>query len=92
MPGQQIELELAGFNAILAAVAVFALVEAANRLALLGAIVATAVLPAFSKAGLIPGAAGFVVTTWAIILFGWFQTRYINPRTNGGLTRQEAAK
>lgn len=86
VPGEQINSGLAGFNAVLAAVAIYALVAPDNRLALLGAIVASAVLPRFSALGLIPLAAGFVVTTWAIMALGWFQERYFNDRGGGALT------
>jgi len=79
VPGQEINSGLAGFNAVLAAVAIYALVETDIRLALLGSIVASAALPLFTRLHLIPLAGGFVATTWVVIFIGWFQARYVNP-------------
>jgi urea transporter len=76
VPGEHINSGLAGFNAVLAAVAIYALVKPDIRLSLLGAIAASAVLPVFEKLGLISLAAGFVLVTWSIIFLGWFQDRY----------------
>jgi urea transporter len=81
VPGQQINLGLAGLNAVLAAVAIYSLCGSDLRLALFGAIVAGAILPLFSNLGLVPLAAGFVLTTWAVMFLGWFQGRYFNART-----------
>lgn len=78
VPGDEINSGLAGLNAVLAAVAIYALVEADIRLALLGAIVASAVIPLFSQLNLIPLAAGFVLTTWVIMLLDRFQKRWFN--------------
>ena len=78
VPGEQINAGLAGFNAVLAVVAIYSLVTADIRLALLGAIVASAILPLFSQIGLVSLAAGFVLTTWVIIFLGWFQEHHFN--------------
>jgi urea transporter len=80
VPGEQINAGLAGFNAVLAAVAIYALVQPDLRLALLGAVVASAVLPLFTKLGLVSLAAGFVLTVWVVIFLGWFQARYFNEK------------
>lgn len=81
VPGQAINIGLAGLNAVLAGVGIYALCGSDIRLALFGAIVASAVLPMFSKEfGLIPLAAGFVFVTWAVIFLGWFQDRYFNEK------------
>jgi urea transporter len=78
VPGEEINSGLAGLNAVLAAVAIYALLGTDVRLALLGAIFASAVLPLFGKLGLISLAGGFVLTAWLIIFLGWFQKRYFN--------------
>jgi urea transporter len=78
VPGDQINSGLAGLNAVLAAVAIYALVAQDIRLSLLGAIVASAVLPLFGQLDLISLAAGFVLTTWAILFLDWFQKRWFN--------------
>ena len=49
VPGEQINSGLAGFNAVLAAVAIYAFAGSDIRLALFGAIVASAILPLFTK-------------------------------------------
>ena len=80
VPGEQINSGLAGFNAVLAAVAIYAFAGSDIRLALFGAIVASAILPVFTKLNLISLAAGFVVATWAVLALGWFQDTYFNER------------
>jgi urea transporter len=80
VPGDQINSGLAGLNAVLAAVAIYALVAQDIRLSLLGAIVASAVLPLFGRLDLISLAAGFVLTTWAIMFLDWFQKTWFNAR------------
>ena len=80
VPGEQINSGLAGFNAVLAAVAIYAFAGSDIRLALFGAIVASAILPLFTKLNLISLAAGFVVATWAVLALGWFQDTYFNER------------
>jgi len=80
VPGQEINSGLAGFNAVLAAVAIYAFAGADVRLALLGAIVASAVLPLFGKLELVALAGGFVLTTWVVLFLGWFQSRYFNEK------------
>jgi len=80
VPGEEINSGLAGFNAVLAAVAIYAFCGSDIRLALLGAIFASAILPLFGKLDLISLAAGFVVTTWLIMALGWFQASYFDAR------------
>ena len=80
VPGEQINLGLAGFNAVLAAVAIYAFCGSDIRLSLFGAVFASAILPVFGKLDLVSLAAGFVVTTWLVILLGWFQREHFNER------------
>jgi urea transporter len=86
VPGQQINIGMAGLNAVLCSVAVYALCGSDLRLALFGAIVASAVLPMFSRLGLVPLAAGFVLVTWTVMFLGWFQQRHFDraPDPAGG--------
>jgi urea transporter len=65
---------------VLAAVAIYAFCGSDIRLALLGAVFASAILPVFGKLDLVSLAAGFVVTTWLVIVLGWFQREYFNER------------
>ena len=69
---------LAGLNAVLCSVAVYALCGGDLRVALLGAVVASAVLRMFAMAGLVPLAAGFVLVTWMVMALGWLQRRYFD--------------
>lgn len=78
VPGQQINIGLAGLNAVLCSVAVYALCGGDLRVALLGAVVASAVLRMFAMAGLVPLAAGFVLVTWMVMALGWLQRRYFD--------------
>jgi urea transporter len=80
VPGEEINSGLAGFNAVLAAVAIYALCTADIRLALFGAIVASAVLPLFGKLDLISLAAGFVLTTWLVLALAWVQVRWFDEQ------------
>lgn len=80
VPGEQINAGLAGFNAVLAVVAIYAFCGEDIRLALFGAIFASAILPLFTKLGLVSLAAGFVTTTWLVMLLGWIQQRWFTTR------------
>jgi urea transporter len=76
VPGEQINSGLAGFNAVLAAVAIYALATQDIRVALLGSVVASAILPVFGRFDLVSLAAGFDLVTWGVIVLGWVQRRY----------------
>jgi urea transporter len=84
VPGEQINLGLAGFNAVLAAVAIYAFCGSDIRLSLLGAVFASAILPVFGKLDLVSLAAGFVVTTWLVVFLGWFQREHFNEHAPSG--------
>jgi urea transporter len=79
VPGEQINSGLAGFNAVLAAVAIYAFCGEDIRLALFGAIFASAILPLFTKLDLVSLAAGFVVTVWLVMILGRVQARWFTP-------------
>lgn len=73
------DLGLYGFNAVLTAVAVFALCGNNLRLAILGALVATIMMPAIAGIGLQPVSAPLVFTTWLILALGWFDEHWFSP-------------
>ena len=79
LPGEQINSGLAGLNSVLAVVAIYELVRSDLPLALVGSIVAGALVPVFEAIGLVPLAAGFVTTVWLILLLHWFQAQAFDP-------------
>lgn len=81
--GTAINSGFVGFNAVLAAMATYALVAADLRLAALAALFATWIFGYVFRNMPAPAlASGFVLTVWLILLLGW-----INPRFNGEATR-----
>lgn len=77
--GAMINSGFIGFNAVLAALATYALVGADLRLAALAAVIATWAFSFVSRNAPVPAlASGFVLTVWAILLLGW-----LNPRFSG---------
>lgn len=64
-------LGLYGFNGVLTAVAVFAICGGQLRLAILGALTATILMPAITAIGLPAVSAPFVLTTWLMLALGW---------------------
>jgi urea transporter len=84
--GTAINSGFIGFNAVLAAVATYALVAADLRLAALAALVATWIFSYVGRQVPAPAlASGFVLTVWVILLLGMF-----NPRFNGEVARNAA--
>ncbi len=85
-PGVAINSGFVGFNAVLAAMATYALVSTDLRLAALAALGATWIFSFVSRLGVAPAlASGFVLTVWLILLGGW-----LNPRFNRGEPRTTA--
>ena len=81
--GTAINSGFIGFNAVLAAMATYALVAADLRLAALAALFATWIFGYVGRNMPAPAlASGFVLTVWLILLLGW-----LNPRFNGEATR-----
>lgn len=68
---------LYGFNGVLTAVAVYALCGKL-RLAMLGALVATILLPAIAAVGLQTISAAFVFTTWLVLALGWIERKWFD--------------
>jgi urea transporter len=77
--GAAINTGFIGFNAVLAALATYALVADDLRLALLASLLATWLFSFLTRTAPFPAlASGFVIAVWAILLLGW-----INPRFAG---------
>lgn len=78
-PGVAINSGFVGFNAVLAAMATYALVSTDLRMAALAALSATWIFSFVSRLGVAPAlASGFVLTVWLIMLAGWLNGRF-NP-------------
>lgn len=71
-----IDLGLYGFNGVLAAVSVFVFCGGKLRLAILGALVATILVPIIPAFGVKALAAPFVLTTWAMLALGWLEDHW----------------
>ncbi|MCX2934200.1 urea transporter [Mycobacterium sp. CVI_P3] len=78
-----VNLGLYGFNGVLTAVAVYAMCGAKLRLAILGALVATIMMPAISDIGLQTVCAPLVFTTWLILALGWVERRWFDESPKG---------
>jgi urea transporter len=72
-----INLGLYGFNGVLAAVSVFVFCGGKLRLAILGALVATILVPVIPAFGVKALAAPFVLTTWTMLALGWIEERWL---------------
>lgn len=80
-PGAAINSGFVGFNAVLAAIATYALVSTDLRLAALAALGATWIFSFVSRLGMAPAlASGFVLTVWLIMLMGWVNSRFNGSR------------
>ena len=65
-----------GFNAVLAALAVYAVITPDVRLALLGALLATWIFSYINRTAPVPAlASGFVLAVWIIMFLGWLNHR-----------------
>ncbi len=85
-PGTAINSGFVGFNAVLAAIATYALISTDLRFAALAALGATWIFSIVSRLGVAPAlASGFVLTVWLILLVGW-----LNPRFNRAELRSTA--
>ncbi|MDA4845057.1 urea transporter [Hoeflea poritis] len=71
-----VNLGLYGFNGVLAAVAAYVTCGAKLRLAVLGAILATILIPAVAHFGVQSLSAPFVFTTWLLLLLGWIDVNW----------------
>jgi urea transporter len=69
-----------GFNAVLCSVAVYTLAGEDIRLALFGAVGATAVFGILLKTDIPILASGFVIMFWIILFLGWFGNNFFNAK------------
>ncbi len=75
--GGSINSGFVGFNAVLAAVAVYAIVAPDLRLAALGALLATWFFSYINSTAPVPAlASGFVLSVWAIIFLAWLDGHF----------------
>lgn len=74
--GSAINSGFVGFNAVLAALAVYAVITPDLRLALLGALLATWIFSYINRTAPVPAlASGFVLAVWIIMFLGWLNHR-----------------
>jgi len=79
VPGVAINSGFVGFNAVLAAIATYALVKPDLRLAILAPMGATFIFSYINRNAPFPAlASGFVLIVWFLLFLGW-----LNPRFNG---------
>jgi urea transporter len=82
VPGGMINSGFVGFNAVLAAVAAYALVSPDLRLVVLAAGLSTWVFVVFVTTSQDPAlASGYVVAIWAIMALGWLNSRFTNAES-----------
>jgi len=72
------DLGFYGFNGVLTAVAVFVVCGGKLRLSILGALIATMMIPAITGLGLQMVSAPYVFTTWLILGLGWIEDHWFD--------------
>lgn len=72
------DLGLYGFNGVLTAVAVFVVCGGKLRLSILGALIATMLMPAIADLGVQTLSAPFVFTTWLMLALGWIEDKWFD--------------
>ncbi|QDU62644.1 Urea transporter [Planctomycetes bacterium Pan216] len=71
---------LYGFNGVLAAVSTYVVCGSQLRLAILGAMLATMLMPAIPELGVKTLSSPFVFTTWLMLALGWIDDKWFAPR------------
>ena len=71
---------LYGFNGVLTAVAVFVFCGGKLRLSILGALLATIMMPAIADLGVQTLSAPFVFTTWLMLGLGWIEDNWFDVK------------
>ena len=71
-----VNIGLYGFNGVLAAVSAYVICGGKLRLAILGALVATILLPAIGSLGVQSLSAPFALATWLLLILGWIDRRW----------------
>lgn len=74
------DLGLYGFNGVLTAVAVFVVCGGKLRLSILGALIATMLMPAIADFGVQVLSAPFVLTTWLLLVLGWIEDHWFDEK------------
>jgi urea transporter len=75
-----VDLGLYGFNGVLTAVSVYVVCGSRLRLAILGALLATIMMPAIAAFGVQTLSAPFVFTTWLVLALGWVERTWFTPQ------------
>jgi urea transporter len=77
------DLGLFGFNGVLTAVSVFVVCGGKLRLSILGALLATIMMPVIADFGVQTLSAPFVFTTWIMLGLGWVEDNWfgVPPET-----------
>jgi urea transporter len=78
-----IDTGLYGFNGVSTAVAVFIVCGGKLRLAILGALLATILIPAIADFGVPAVSAPFVLTTWLMLALGWIERKWFDVKEEG---------
>ena len=86
------QLGLYGFNGVLTAVAVFVTCGGKLRLSILGALLATMMMPVIAGLGIQTLSAPFVFTTWLMLGLGWIEARWFDVPAEHAHERIPAAK
>jgi len=73
-----VNLGMYGFNGVLTAVSVFIICGGKLRLAILGALLATILLPAIASFGVATLSSPFVFTTWLMLALGWIGDKWFD--------------
>jgi len=73
-----INLGLYGFNGVLTAVSVYVVCGSKLRLAVLGALLATIMMPAIADLNIQTLSAPFVFTTWLLLGLGWIEDKWFS--------------
>lgn len=76
------DLGLFGFNGVLTAIAVYVLCGASLRLSILGALIATIMLPVIATLGVPPVSAPLVLSVWLLLALGWADEHWFAPPTS----------
>lgn len=79
-----VNLGLYGFNGVLTAVSVYVVCGKKLRLAVLGALLATILMPAIADLNVQVLSAPFVFTTWLILGLGWVEDRWFGGAPESG--------
>jgi len=87
-PGDAINSGFVGFNAVLAALAAFAVIAEDLRMSILAAVLATWIFSAINRNAPFPAlASGFVLTIWGLLLIAWINPWFTEARRTSAEVR-----